>query len=193
MGTWEKEGVCMCVYAYAYFYMCAHVCVSESVSVCALHSKQHTLRLWQTDSKPRYPHTPLPRLIVHEIRTFGLQNACPPSMGNWVLWLPSLQQWLQWFELLRGNSMSVFGDVKDGLTRKPNVKHKHIRRLNSTWQTLHILYTHSGKHTMHMYTHATSTEKQTWKKKQNRHTLAQMHKLKHCTHGHEHMDTKGHK
>lgn len=104
------RSLCLCV--------CLCICIqcagSACVCVLCVHSMQHTPRLWQTDSKPRNPHTPLPRLIVHEIRTFGLQNApttpplapTPPSMGNWVLWLFSLRQLLQRFGSLRGNSMS---------------------------------------------------------------------------------------
>lgn len=65
--------VCLCICI-----QCADLPGSACVCVLCVHSTQHTPRLWQTDSKPRNPHTPLPRLIVHEIRTFGLQNAPPP-------------------------------------------------------------------------------------------------------------------
>lgn len=146
MAEWEKGGevlsmcvagvcVCVCVYAYAYnVRICRRARARACVCVLCVHSTQHTLRLWQTDSKPRNPHTPLPRLIVHEIRTFGLQNApCTPphpllrhpppweiefyGSSVWDNCSKGLDRWEEIPCLIEG--------VLDGFTRKPNKQSAH--------------------------------------------------------------------
>lgn len=119
-GWMRERGVCVC------FYVCLCICIRSCVCVCVclcVHSEQHTPRLRQTDSKPRYPHTRLPRLIVHEIRTFGLQNnppTPPPITPPWEIEFYGSPDWDN-----GSNGLDCWKEIPrqqlDGSTRKPNI------------------------------------------------------------------------
>lgn len=86
--------------------MCAnmHIC-SVRFCVCEHNTPSGSDR--RTLNHVTHTHTPLARLIVHEIRTFGLQNCTPHtplSLEKIVSWSLLFRQWLTWFGLLKGAS-----------------------------------------------------------------------------------------
>ena len=103
----------------------------------------------------------------------------PSSMGNWVLCLPGLRQWLQWLGVVKRNSMSLIRDVLDELTMGPDINIDTHKSIVYMWNCSFCVYTQRSEHLFSTHTHATSTEKQiNWLRYKGRYIA--------------HMDTEGH-